>query len=305
MDTENTTIVAESGDYNLDSVDFSKEWNDEGTSGGWDDEPAEVEDTADQPEAETTEDTTEPAPKETETKQDEKPTEADQLFELKHLDEVKSVTRDEVIALAQKGLDYDRIRDKAKERDDYRTRVEELETEVEKHSEYLAFLQELAAPRNMTIDQIMDEIRINALEKQGINRETAKERVKIDKEKRAEFLKSERAKKEQDWKAAKAKERQDKEINEFLEAYPDYKSGKKQFNELPDEIKSNVGKDKSLLRLVMEHEIKQLKAERDQAKSELEAEKKNKENKAKSAGSQATSGNSKQMDDYMKDWYSD
>lgn len=34
------------------------------------------------------------------------------LFTLKHLDEVRTVSRDEVIALAQKGLDYDRIRAK-------------------------------------------------------------------------------------------------------------------------------------------------------------------------------------------------
>lgn len=33
-------------------------------------------------------------------------------FTLKHLDEVRTVSRDEVIALAQKGLDYDRIRAK-------------------------------------------------------------------------------------------------------------------------------------------------------------------------------------------------
>ena len=33
-------------------------------------------------------------------------------FELKHLDEKRSVSREEVIALAQKGLDYDRIRAK-------------------------------------------------------------------------------------------------------------------------------------------------------------------------------------------------
>lgn len=37
-------------------------------------------------------------------------TEAEELFELKHLKEIKRVTRGEVIALAQKGLDYDRIR---------------------------------------------------------------------------------------------------------------------------------------------------------------------------------------------------
>lgn len=37
---------------------------------------------------------------------------ADQSFTLKHLGEIRHVGRDEVIALAQKGLDYDRIRSK-------------------------------------------------------------------------------------------------------------------------------------------------------------------------------------------------
>lgn len=43
--------------------------------------------------------------------QPEAPVQTDR-FELKHLDEVRTVSRDEVIALAQKGLDYDRIRAK-------------------------------------------------------------------------------------------------------------------------------------------------------------------------------------------------
>lgn len=43
--------------------------------------------------------------------------EADQSFQLKHMDEVRTVGREEVIALAQKGLDYDRIRGKLEQRD--------------------------------------------------------------------------------------------------------------------------------------------------------------------------------------------
>ena len=45
----------------------------------------------------------------------EKMREADQSFTLKHLGQVRSVSRDEVIALAQKGLDYDRQRQKNEE----------------------------------------------------------------------------------------------------------------------------------------------------------------------------------------------
>lgn len=35
-----------------------------------------------------------------------------QLFELKHLGETKNVNRDEVVTLAQKGMDYDRVTEK-------------------------------------------------------------------------------------------------------------------------------------------------------------------------------------------------
>lgn len=40
------------------------------------------------------------------------PGDVGESFTLKHLDEVKNVSRDEVVTLAQKGLDYDRIRTK-------------------------------------------------------------------------------------------------------------------------------------------------------------------------------------------------
>ena len=64
---------------------------------------------ADQPTEEQAETEGEP---ETEGTEQDEAKDADQLFELKHLDEVRSVDREEVIVLAQKGMDYDRIREK-------------------------------------------------------------------------------------------------------------------------------------------------------------------------------------------------
>lgn len=50
--------------------------------------------------------------------------EADERFTLKHLDEVKTVGREEIIVLAQKGLDYDRIRAKVNEIESAKNRKE-------------------------------------------------------------------------------------------------------------------------------------------------------------------------------------
>ena len=38
--------------------------------------------------------------------------EGDQTFTLKYMDEVKTVTKDEAVVLAQKGMDYDRVKQK-------------------------------------------------------------------------------------------------------------------------------------------------------------------------------------------------
>lgn len=51
-----------------------------------------------------------------------------QLFELKHLGETKNVNRDEVVTLAQKGMDYDRVTEKNTQ----------LETQVSEQKQQLA-----------------------------------------------------------------------------------------------------------------------------------------------------------------------
>lgn len=55
-----------------------------------------------------------------------------QLFELKHLGETKNVNRDEVVTLAQKGMDYDRVTEKNTQ----------LETQVSEQKQQLATLTE-------------------------------------------------------------------------------------------------------------------------------------------------------------------
>lgn len=131
----------------------------------WDDDPAaETEPAAEQEEAEDAE-ADEQEAEETDTADDphdegaddgaEEPEgpqgeSADQRFELKHLEETRSVDREEVIKLAQKGMDYDRIRE---ERDSIRP---ELRL-------YREFLKELADGSGLTVSELIDTVRAQRL----------------------------------------------------------------------------------------------------------------------------------------------
>ena len=96
-------------------------------------------------------------------------------YELKHLSEVQTVDREKVIELAQKGLDYDRIR---ADRDTTRAENEELRT-------YKEFLQELADSSKMTIEQLMDETRADVIShRDGTRKEVALKQVREARESR-------------------------------------------------------------------------------------------------------------------------
>jgi hypothetical protein len=69
---------------------------------------------------------------------------SNQSFTLKHLGEVRTVGRDEVIALAQKGLDYDRIRGRYGEASNRQgvMAAPEDETAAKRRAEILEFFEE-------------------------------------------------------------------------------------------------------------------------------------------------------------------
>ena len=83
-------------------------------------------------------------------------------FVLKHLGEEKTVSRDEVVVLAQKGMDYDRIKQQL---------TEERE-KAEKNSEIVRSLSELAKESGFaTPEEMLDDVKATLLsEKEGIDR---------------------------------------------------------------------------------------------------------------------------------------
>lgn len=237
-------------------------------------EPAEA--PADQPE-QTVEQPTQETPEQADN-------DADQRFELKHLDERKTVTLEEMKTLAQKGMDYDRIR---QERDDMRVGWD--------------FLKELAG--NRPVQDLIDEARAAQLvEAQGIDRQTAIERVKLDRERKSFEAKQQAAAAEaqaqqsaasaaEAEKAAHEKWRQDC-FMAFSKEFPDVDP-----KSIPKDVWDAFQKGETLVSAYRGHRLKELETE---MKNKQQAE----DAAQRSTGSQQTAG-SNEMDEFDRLWYDD
>ena len=212
---------------------------------GWD--TGEVLDAqADQPEQEAPAQTAEesngdPAPEEEAPPAEASPQEEPPFLTLKHLDEVKTVTREEAQALAQKGLDYDRIRE---ERDQLRSFREE-------NGPAIALVQKYAQRNNMTIPEYLEFCRVQeVMSEQHVSEEAAKNQVALEK-RELDVSRREEVQAEKERKASEAKQSEESEqerirrdVNQFLADYPQVKP-----TEIPPEVFDIVRRDKASLSL--------------------------------------------------------
>lgn len=240
------------------------------------------------PEAETTA-TEEPAKEELKSAEDvQKPTEESkepkpEVFELKHLGEVKAVTREEVTSLAQKGMDYDHLKSK----------LEAIEKgEQTKTDKYRTFLEEVAKEAGKSVDDVITDVRVDSFVRKGMSEEAAREKVsllneKADVEAEKAAIAAEKAGKQKAVDAATAVEQKRKnDISEFVKVYPGLKP-----DSVPKEVFSMAIKNgMSLVAAYTKFENEKLKAEN-------AALKQNAENRSKTPGSASTAGNKKEVYD--------
>ena len=243
---------------------------------------------ADQPEAEEAEDASDDYEEEdTEAEEDEEE-EDDQVFTLKHLDEVKEVGRDEVITLAQKGLDYDRIR----------TERDQLKAEKAALKEHEDFLKELAELAGQSVEDLMiaTKARLVVQDEQKKGREITYDQARYRVESDLKERKKAEAKAAPAEETVKAEEpvvdlRAVREANfkRFIEAYPDVKS-----EDIPHEVWKEFGdgSKKELTDIYARYENKKLK----ERIKELEQKPK------RSTGSRRSNGNPVKEDDIFAGW---
>ena len=213
-----------------------------------------------------------------------------QTFELKFLGETKTVNKEEVVTLAQKGLNYDKVlgeRDTAKQ-------------EVSRLQEYESFLKELAQMDGRSVDDLMDATRAELLaKKEGLDQSVAIQRIKLDRDRKA--FEAEKAQKEAKEKAAKeAEEQRSNQFLQFAKEYPDVDP-----KDIPKEVWDKFNEGVSLTAAYSTYENKKLREEVKSWKDKAETAEQNAKNKERSTGSQSTAGmgSAKKKDPIDLDWY--
>lgn len=199
---------------------------------------------------------------------------ADQYLELKHFDEIRKVTKAEAKELAQKGMDYDRIRGK----------LSDAEANLAKLQKYEGFLNEMKGDFE-SIDDLINDSRARVLaDKENISYEEAVNRIQtnIQKQQIEQKLSPE---------AIRETMRRES-LQTFLQTYPDVKP-----KDIPQEVWDDMNKTNNLVASYAKYEAKKLAEE-----NKILAQ--NAKNKARSTGSMKSSGKT-YTDEYDRMWYED
>lgn len=207
-----------------------------------------------------------------------------ETFDLNYMGQVRQVSREEMTALAQQGLDYGRIRT---ERDELRSYRESVEPAYQ-------LIREFAESSGMTVEAYIDYCRTQELMGKGVNEETARAQVELSKREAAVRI-QEQAGLESQRQAQAAQQAQQeraqaqrRDMEAFLDAYPDVKA-----EDIPREVFERVRAGESLVSAYAQHENQQLRAQ-------IAAKEQNAENAAKAPGSMKSQGQGgkKTIDDY-------
>lgn len=235
-------------------------------------------------------------------------------FVLKHLDDTREVNRDEVIALAQKGLDYDRIRERLAAADteltELRNKRAELDTATAELDELKNWLVDVAGGMNLAdFRDTVDARRLAARE--NIDEKTALGRVKLARERKA--LEAERQRiagdNDRQAKANAEHERQRADVAAFVKAFPDVANrAASDKTVIPAEVWEAVNKGETLVNAYTAYAAKKDAEAKDkrikELESALETEKQAKKNAARSTGSQKSDGGEAPYDPIAAGWNS-
>ena len=200
-----------------------------------------------------------------------------ETLQIEYMHQKREISREEAVQLAQKGMDYDRIREKW---DDAK--------------ETVAFIDEQAKAAGMDRKAFINYLRTEAKKSQGMSEEEAQRAVELEnREAAVQLREAEEQQRVADEQAQKnavdaEKERRDADFRRFAAKYPDLKV--ESITEAIPDVWERVGKGESLVEIWQEHEINRLKTEQ-------AAEEQNAKNAGRSTGSMASSGGEHQKKD--------
>ena len=288
---ENTTMTTEGMEQTSDA--FLEGWGDEAETGSVADqhetEEAETEQAAEQSEPEqqagSSEEITQETPAENQEAQAQQTAPADvpKTWTLRHLDDQKVVGEQEMVTLAQKGLDYDRIREK----------YDEAKPVMELFGRF-------ARQNNMTIQDYTAYLRTQAMKASGMSEAEAKRAVELEDREAAVAAKEEAEAEKQaaSQRKADADARRNADIQEFQRAFPEAAKDPKS---IPQEVWADVRGGMSLVTAYAKYQVKAANARAEEAQHNAAAAQQNRKNAERSAGSMKSAGaDTKSKDPFLE-----
>lgn len=222
-------------------------------------------------------------------------TDTPQTFTIKVNKEEKQVTLEEITALAQKGADYDRVKDQR--RQDQQT-IQDLTAKLDGmagHQEAIDILNLLAEKTGTSVDALAKTLYRNFRKSGGASEETADlelENARLKKTQDAANAQAAQQQEQQQTDTAEARAQRD--IEEFEREYP----GVELTEDLVDKLVPDIQGGMSLTAAYRKLERSQEKERIAELERQLAAEKQNNKNKRNSPGSQKDSGASAKKTDF-------
>ena len=198
---------------------------------------------------------------------------AEQTVKVKYNGEEKDVPMSEVVTLAQKGLNYDKLQQ----------RYEAL-----RNSEELQLVNEFARQNNMSVAQYVKfakEQQHSTLVQTELSAIMEKD-PEIDPDIAKELAES-RASAKASKEAQRAHDEELQPWEEFVTSYPELGTDVKK---LPEDVQAAIANGETPVHAMRLHELSEARKQNAELQKQLEAEKKNKQNKQASTGSAKSSG---------------
>ena len=214
---------------------------------------------------------------------------APKMWTLRHMDEVRQVGEADMVVLAQKGLDYDRIRGK-----------------YDESKPVMELFGSFAKQAGMSIPDYVSFIRTQAKQASGMSEAEARRTVELeDREaavsaKEAEEAQRQNGANQAAQARAAADARRNADIAEFQRLFPDAAKDPKA---IPQEVWAAVRSGMSLVSAYSKYAVDQANAARQAAEQKAAASAQNQQNASRSTGSMQSAGETlASKDPFMEGW---
>lgn len=220
-------------------------------------------------------------------------TDAGQMFTLKVNKEERQVTLEEMTALAQKGADYDRVKEQANQLRQSNADLQAKIDGITPHQGALDILSIVAEKGGLSLEQLAESLYVNFRKSAGASEDVAREELKSARlEKELNAYKAQQT--QQQEKDTDTQARAQKELEEFQQEYPDISLTE----ELVDKLLPDIQNGMRLTAAYRKYEKSQDAAKIAELERKLSAKEQNDKNKRRSPGSQQDSGGRRAKSDF-------